>query len=105
MIVFAIGVAWVGYTLALYGYGMVKGYDVSFTQMVSPSSYYTGAWPPCQSPDTTIFPGGSCAQGATKTASPSQPTGANAANPAGGAVKSGAPQPGVQGVTAGGHGR
>lgn len=83
-------VLWGGYSMLFYGYCLIKGYNIGFLEIVSPVNYYKGGWPPPLFTDTGVIPKGQ---------------GANAANPAGGAVQSGAPQPGVQGTVAGGHGR
>ena len=83
-------VLWASYSLLFVGYCWLRGYDISLLQAVSPVNYYKGGWPPPLFTDTGVIPKGQ---------------GANAANPAGGAAQSGAPQAGVQGVTAGGHGR
>ena len=40
----AFALIWTGYSVTLYGYCLVKGYDVSFGQLVRPTSKLT--WPP-----------------------------------------------------------
>lgn len=83
-------VIWGSYSMLFYGYCLIKGYNISFLEVVSPVNYYKGGWPPPLFTDTGVIPKGQ---------------GANAANPQGGAALSGAPQAGVQGTVAGGHGR
>lgn len=50
------GVAWLGFTVGLYGYSLVKGYDLSFGQLVHPKNYYKGSWPPPLIPDGQLWP-------------------------------------------------
>jgi hypothetical protein len=57
VIIIGFGLAWAGYSLVFYGLSLVHGYDLSFTQVFSPVSYYKGTWPPALAPDTSIFPG------------------------------------------------
>jgi hypothetical protein len=43
MLAVGLALVWAGYTIGLYGYILVKGYDVSFKQLfVGPAT----AWPP-----------------------------------------------------------
>ncbi len=37
--------AWGGYTLGMWGYTRLMGYQISLLQLVKPGAY-TGAWPP-----------------------------------------------------------
>jgi hypothetical protein len=68
VIVIGILLAYGGYTLGFWGYSLVKGYDVSFKEIISPTAYYKGAWPPPTAPDTVIFPaGGSSGSGASSS--------------------------------------
>lgn len=39
------GLMWGGYTLILWGYCKLQGYDVSLTELVMPGKY-KGKWPP-----------------------------------------------------------
>ena len=53
------GLVWLGYGLGLYGYSLIKGYDLSAGQVFSPVSYYRGKWPPpLVSDPTVIIPAG-----------------------------------------------
>jgi hypothetical protein len=58
MLVLGFGVAWFGYGLVVYGHALVKGYNLSFGEVFSPTSFYKGTWPPSQAPNTVIFPTG-----------------------------------------------
>lgn len=40
MFALGIGVLYLGYSVTLYGYILIKGYDISFKQM------FVGEWPP-----------------------------------------------------------
>jgi hypothetical protein len=61
----AMGLIWGGYTAGLYGYCLVRGYDISFRQLVSPTAWYSGAWPPPLIADVTIILPRGAAAGAT----------------------------------------
>lgn len=53
------GIAWFGYGLGLWGFCMVKGYNVTLAQLLNPVSPYRATWPPSQNiPVTEIFPDG-----------------------------------------------
>lgn len=39
------GMLWAGYTLLMWGYTRVKGYDISLPELVIPGRY-KGPWPP-----------------------------------------------------------
>lgn len=45
MIVVGFGLAWASYTAMFWGWSMVKGYNLTLGQIVSPKPY-SGAWPP-----------------------------------------------------------
>lgn len=49
------GVAWLGYSVALYGYCLIKGYDVTFGQLVNPAA--SVSWPPGPIPAGQVLPG------------------------------------------------
>jgi hypothetical protein len=52
------GLAWIGYTVGLWGYCLVKGYDVTIVQLANPVKPY--AWPkggPAPIPDSQLLPG------------------------------------------------
>jgi hypothetical protein len=54
----AIGIvlAMVGYTVGSWGYVLVKGYNITLVQWVSPLHPFSGAWPPQCVPPGFIFP-------------------------------------------------
>ena len=57
--------AFAGGAIAFTGYCWAQGYSLSFTQIWSPVSYYTGTWPPGKAPDTVIIPNGTTGSGGT----------------------------------------
>lgn len=98
----AIGMAlvWAGYAAGLYGYSLIRGYCNTPAGLLNP--LHPQPWSTTVYTGTGVIPSGCAGQ---KPAAAPGGQGANAANPQGGAVLSGSPQPGVQGVVAGGHGR
>jgi hypothetical protein len=58
MIPVGMGLAWVGYVVFFYGYSLVKGYDLSFSEIVSPVNFYQGDWPPPEAPNDAVLPAG-----------------------------------------------
>jgi hypothetical protein len=77
---------WGGYSISLWGWCLIRDYDVTLGQLVSPVHPYGSGkgqlWPPQQLSTSVIFPGQAAA-----AASPS-------ASPASGAT----PKPGAPGV-------
>ena len=67
MVVIGFGLAFVSYTFGLYGWSLVRGYNLTLKQLISPTSFYTGKWPPEKAGNTEIFPTGNAA-GAQTTA-------------------------------------
>jgi hypothetical protein len=61
------GMVWFGYTTMFWGYSLVKGYNLSLKQIVSPANYYTGTWPPKLAGNTVIIPDGTAASEQTVT--------------------------------------
>lgn len=59
---------WAGYALMWRGYSMVRGYDLSNSDIISPTHYYKGAWPPPPAGNATIFPTGSTDNAGASTA-------------------------------------
>jgi len=59
------GALWAGYAVASWGYLLIKGYNISFREWVSPLHPYQGPWPPAKIPAGFIFPH---AAGSTTTA-------------------------------------
>ena len=68
---------WAGYSLGLFGWTMIRGYDVTLGQLMSPLHPYgsgTGQpWPPAPMPGTQIWPGGTAAPPAPGTAGAGTP--------------------------------
>lgn len=54
-------VLWAGYAIDFYGYCLLKGYDVSFGQIVSPAHPYgskkSETWPPKKLGNDVVLPG------------------------------------------------
>jgi hypothetical protein len=48
------------YVIGYYGYVLVKGYNISFSQVIDPVNYYTGGKPSSAGPysGSGIFPSG-----------------------------------------------
>jgi hypothetical protein len=55
VIALGFGIIWVGYAVGMTGYCWVKGYDLSFREIVFPTGFYTGAWPPAKVTDPTVL--------------------------------------------------
>jgi hypothetical protein len=51
------GLGWLGYSLGLWGWSLLRGYNVTLGQLMSPAHPYSGAWPPALMANTQIFPG------------------------------------------------
>jgi hypothetical protein len=53
-------VLWAAYAGVFTGYCWLRGYNITFLQIVSPVNWYSGTWPPGESiPTTQVFPSGS----------------------------------------------
>jgi hypothetical protein len=65
VIVVGFALGWVGYVAFTWGYSLVKGYDLSFSEIASPTNYYKGKWPPPLAPNTVIIPNGQAASATT----------------------------------------
>ena len=50
---------WGSWSVGLWGWCLLRDYDLTFGQLVSPTHPYSGAWPPAKIPATQIWPGGS----------------------------------------------
>jgi hypothetical protein len=79
------GLGWLGYALGLWGWSLLRGYNITLGQLMSPLHPYSGAWPPPFLPSTQTLPGKQTAAATTTTAAaPSTPSPAAAAGvPAG----------------------
>jgi hypothetical protein len=78
MVALGFGVIWAGYSTAFWGWCLIRGYDVTFGQLVSPTGYYGAggqSWPPPQIPDSQVFPGGSAASASATSTSPATASG------------------------------
>ena len=58
---------WAGYSVSLWGWCLLRGYDVTLGQLMSPVHPYGSGkgqpWPPAPIPDSQVFPGGAGAGG------------------------------------------
>jgi hypothetical protein len=54
-------VSWLGYTTVLYGYCLVKGYDITFGQLANPAHVFTWPKTPQLIPANQVSPGGGTA--------------------------------------------
>jgi len=52
----AMGILWAGYTLTLWGYCLIRGYDVSLKDLVNPVKVYTWQHPMPIAPADVVFP-------------------------------------------------
>jgi hypothetical protein len=85
---------WFGYSVSLWGWCLLRGYDVTLGQLMSPAHPYGSGknqpWPPGQIGDSRVFPGGTSGTAPATTApkpgttAPKPAPGANVApgNPA-----------------------
>lgn len=73
----------VGYTLSLWGYCLVKGYDITFGQLVNPAHVFTWPKKPPMIPNTQVTPGGTQNPPSTTAASTTS-TGPMTGTPSGG---------------------
>jgi hypothetical protein len=64
------GIVWLGYSLGLWGYCLVRGIDVKLSQLVNPVHPFDGLWAPGLIPGTMIFPDGSSGTGAAAKSGP-----------------------------------
>lgn len=65
-----IALMWAGYTIGLYGYTLIKGYNVNVRQLASPTEKWGAGktvaqnmWPPPLAPTSVIIPSGSVIAG------------------------------------------
>lgn len=62
------GLGWGAYALMSWGYILLRGYNVKFSDWVNPFHYYSGDWPPpTDIPPSSVLPTGTAAK-ATATA-------------------------------------
>lgn len=80
MTAIAFGLLWAAWTGGLYGWCLIRGYDISLPQLVNPVHTYKGPWPPPPAVNTVIFPSGSkSSQAAAQAPGPAGPTTTNIA--------------------------
>jgi hypothetical protein len=72
---------WSGYSVGLWGWCLLRDYDLSMGQLMSPFHPYAGPWPPAKIGDDVIWPGGRSASSPASSAGPS-PGGSVPGNPA-----------------------
>lgn len=57
------GLTWFGYSFLSWGYCLLRGYNVKFSEWVSPFHYYSGGWPPpTDIPAGSVLPTGTHAK-------------------------------------------
>lgn len=73
---------WAGYSVGLWGWCLIRGYNVTLGQLMSPTHPYGSgkgqAWPPPLMSPNQIFPGKNTGQSAPAAAG-AKPSGGNAA--------------------------
>lgn len=57
MVAAGMGLLWAGYAVSLWGWCLLRDYDLTFGQLVSPTHPYAGKWPPAKIPPSQIWPG------------------------------------------------
>jgi hypothetical protein len=64
---FGFGIVWFGYSLTGWGYMLIKGYDVKFTDWINPLHPFV--WPKTfpKIPSTQLLPGGSTSTSTSTT--------------------------------------
>ena len=58
MVAVAFALLWAGYSGGSWGWCLLRGYNVTLGQLVSPVHPYHGGWPPGPIPDTQVWPSG-----------------------------------------------
>jgi len=99
MVWIGMALVWGGYSVGLYGWSLVRGYNLTLAQMVSPTKWYSGQWPPAHAGNEQIIPTGNAA-GTQTTALELANTGAGNAAQSGGGVVPGQPAGGVSNTAA-----
>ena len=76
MIALGMGLVWAGYGFGVWGYALIKGYDLGVADIWSPTRYYdTSSWPPPKAPADQIIPKGSGRAPAASVVTVSAPAG------------------------------
>jgi hypothetical protein len=63
----ALGLVWAGYAGTLWGWSLLRGYNLSLWDIISPTKPYSGSWPPALAGNETVFPTGTSASTASTT--------------------------------------
>jgi hypothetical protein len=50
-------ITWLGYTMASWGYCVLRGYNVTLGEWANPLAPYSGAWPPAALASNILLPG------------------------------------------------
>ena len=90
MIAIGMGMAWVGYSFGLWGYCLIRGYNVKLTDLMNPVHPYSGPWPPAKDiPAGDILPGqaGAATSATTGTTGSSSSLGSTVKKAVGTSVK------------------
>lgn len=58
MIAIGVFLAWAAYGLGLWGVALVRGWNLGFRDIWSPTAWYSGKWPPPLAGNTVIIPDG-----------------------------------------------
>lgn len=61
MIAVGMFLLFMSYGMCYWGYTLLRGYNLGFKQLFSPTSYYTGKWPPALAGNIVIIPDGTSA--------------------------------------------
>jgi hypothetical protein len=67
VIAIGFGLFWVSSGFVLYGYSLIRGYDLTIGNIMSPTHFYTGKWPPKPAGNTQIFPTGTADPASVQT--------------------------------------
>ena len=59
MIAAGMALVWIGYGFGVWGWSLMKGYDLGPGDIWSPVRFYQGHWPPPPAPPDKIIPKGS----------------------------------------------
>jgi hypothetical protein len=57
MLALVMAAAWADYLLGVYGWCLIKNYNVTIAQLANPLNPYSGAWPPGPIGPNRVFPG------------------------------------------------
>jgi len=90
---------WGGYSVGLWGWSLVRGYNLSAKDLISPTGWYSGKWPPEAASPDVIIPGQKTPPGAQTAQLTLANTGAGTpAQDGGGGVTPGQPAGGLANV-------